>query len=140
MRGGVIGGCRVIATGTPGVMPAAFAVDEHPAGGDRHVLAVRGEVDLYTACELKEVFAAAIDAGRVRIIVDLAQTTFLDTSALSVLLSAFKRLRSRGGELVLVGLNEKIAKVFDITGLDKTFTILPTREAAIAAFATAGAA
>ena len=121
-------------------MPAAFAIDEHPTGGDRHVLAVRGELDLYTACELKEAFAEAIDAGRVRIIVDLAGTTFLDTSALSVLLSAFRRLRARGGELVLVGLNEKIAKVFDITGLDKTFTILPSREAALEAITTVNAA
>jgi anti-sigma B factor antagonist len=121
-------------------MPAAFAIDEHPVDSDRHVVAVRGELDLYTASELKEVFAGAIDAGRIRIIVDLADTTFLDTSALSVLLSAFKRLRSRGGALVLAGLNEKIAKVFEITGLDKTFTILPSREAAVEAIATADAA
>ena len=121
-------------------MPAAFAIDEHPVTGDRHVVAVRGELDLYTACELKEVFAGAIDAGRIRIIVDLAETTFLDTSALSVLLSAFKRVRSRGGTLVLVGLNDKIAKVFEITRMDQTFTIVPTREAAAEAITTADAA
>ena len=121
-------------------MRAHFAIEEHPVDGERHVVAVRGELDLYTASDLKEVFAHAIDTGRIRIIVDLAETTFLDTSALSVLLSASKRLRSQGGALVIVNLTEKIAKVFEITGLDQTLTILPTREVAIEAIATADAA
>jgi anti-sigma B factor antagonist len=121
-------------------MPAEFAIEEHPIDGERHVVAVRGDLDLFTASQLKAVFAQAIEAGRIRIIVDLAETTLLDSSALSVLMGALKRLRSRRGALVIVNLSENLCKIFKITALDQTFTILPTRAAAIAAVASADAA
>jgi len=116
-------------------MTAGFAITAQPIDAARHVLAVRGELDLFNASELKAVFARCIEAGRIRIIVDLAETTFVDSSGLSVLMDAFKRLRSRDGTLAIVNLNERIARILAITGLDQTFTILPTREAAIDAVA-----
>ena len=118
-------------------MPPEFAVTEHPIDGERHVLAVRGEIDLFTAPELKQVLAESIEAGRVRIIVDLTETTFLDSTALGVLIGAVKRLRSRDGALAIVNVDENIAKTFEITGLDQIFTILPTRDDAIEAVGAA---
>ena len=114
-------------------MPPDFAVTEHPIDAERHVLAVRGEIDLFTAPELKQVLAESIEAGRIRIIVDLAETTFLDSTALGVLIGAVKRLRSRDGALAIVNTDENIAKTFEITGLDQIFTILATREEAVEA-------
>jgi anti-sigma B factor antagonist len=111
-------------------MPPEFAVTEHPIDAERHVLAVHGEIDLFTAPELKQVLAECIEAGRIRIIVDLSETTFLDSTALGVLIGAVKRLRSRDGALALVNVDENIAKTFEITGLDQIFTILATREEA----------
>jgi anti-sigma B factor antagonist len=118
-------------------MPPEFAVTEHPIDAERHVLAVRGEIDLFTAPELKQVLAESIEAGRVRIIVDLTETTFLDSTALGVLIGAVKRLRSRDGALAIVNIDENIAKTFEITGLVQIFTILTTREAAVDAVAAA---
>jgi len=112
-------------------MPPDFAVTEHSIDAERHVLAVRGEIDLFTAPELKQVLAESIEAGRIRIIVDLTETTFLDSTALGVLIGAVKRLRSRDGALALVNIDENIAKTFEITGLDQIFTILDTREEAV---------
>ena len=112
-------------------MPPEFAVTEHPIDGERHVLAVRGEIDLFTAPELKQVLAESIEASRIRIIVDLTETTFLDSTALGVLIGAVKRLRSRDGALAIVNVDENIAKTFEITGLDQIFTIVPTREEAV---------
>ena len=120
-------------------MRTEFCIAELPIDAERHVVAVRGDLDLYSASELKEVFAHAIAAGQIRIIVDLTEATFLDSSALSVLLDAAKRLRSRHGALAIVNLNENLTRIFQITAMDQTFTILPTRNAAIEAFATAGA-
>jgi len=111
-------------------MPPDFAVTEHSIDAERHLLAVRGEIDLFTAPELKQVLAESIEAGRIRIIVDLTETTFLDSTALGVLIGAVKRLRSRDGALALVNVDENIAKTFEITGLDQIFTILDTREEA----------
>ncbi len=118
-------------------MPPEFAVTEHPIDAERHVLAVRGEIDLFTAPELKQVLAESIEAGRIRIIVDLTATTFLDSTALGVLIGAVKRLRSRDGALAIVNVDENIAKTFEITGLDQIFTILTTRDAAVDAVAAA---
>ncbi|MDP8968350.1 MAG: STAS domain-containing protein [Actinomycetota bacterium] len=112
-------------------MSPEFAITEHPIDGERHVLAVRGEIDLFTAPELKQVLAQSIEAGRVRIIVDLSDTTFLDSTALGVLIGAVKRLRSRDGALAIVNIDENISKTFEITGLDQIFTIVPTREEAL---------
>ncbi len=114
-------------------MSPDFAVTEHAIDSERHVLAVHGEIDLFTAPELKQVLAECIEAGRIRIVVDLTETTFLDSTALGVLIGAVKRLRSRDGALALVNVDENIAKTFEITGLDQIFTILPTREEAVRA-------
>ena len=75
----------------------------------------------------------AIEAGRTRIVVDLTDTTFLDSTALGVLIGAVKRLRSRDGVLTIVNIDPNIAKTFEITGLDQIFTIRPTRDEAIEA-------
>jgi anti-sigma B factor antagonist len=112
-------------------MSPEFAITEHPIDGERHVLAVRGEIDLFTAPELKQVLAESIEGGRIRIIVDLTDTTFLDSTALGVLIGAVKRLRSRDGALAIVNVDDNIAKTFEITGLDQIFTIVPTRDEAV---------
>ena len=118
-------------------MPPEFAITEQPIDTERHVLAVCGEIDLFTAPELKQVLADAIEAGRNRIIVDLTETTFLDSTALGVLIGAVKRLRSRHGALAIVNVDENIAKTFEITGLDQIFMILATRDEAIEAVGVA---
>ena len=113
-------------------MSPDFAIEEQP-DGERLVVAVRGEIDLFTAPELKQVLAEAIERGRVRIVIDLSDTTFLDSTALGVLIGAVKRLRARDGALALVNVDENIAKTFEITGLDQIFTIVATREEALRA-------
>ena len=114
-------------------MPAEFALSEEPLGEARHVVAVRGEIDLFTAPELKKTLQEAIEGGATRVVVDLSETTFLDSTALGVLIGAVKRLRSRDGSLVIVNTDTNIAKTFEITGLDQIFTILESRDAAVQA-------
>ncbi len=69
-------------------MPAEFALSEESLGEGRHVVAVRGEIDLFTAPELKKTLADAIENGAARVVVDLSETTFLDSTALGVLIGA----------------------------------------------------
>jgi anti-sigma B factor antagonist len=116
-----------------GQMPPEFALTEDSIDSERHVVAVRGEIDLFTAPELKQKLTDAIEGGKTRIVVDLTQTTFLDSTALGVLIGAVKRLRTRDGALVIVNVDQNIAKTFEITGLDQIFTIVGERDAAIAA-------
>lgn len=114
-------------------MPAEFSLSEEDLDGERHVVAVRGEIDLFTAPELKQKLTDSIEGGKTRIVVDLTDTTFLDSTALGVLIGAVKRLRTRDGALVIVNSDQNIAKTFEITGLDQIFTIVAERDAAIAA-------
>jgi anti-sigma B factor antagonist len=70
-----------------------FSARTEEAGDATYVIAVVGEADLYSAPELKHALDGAIDAGGRDIVVDLTKTTFIDSTALSVLVEATKRLR-----------------------------------------------
>jgi anti-sigma B factor antagonist len=118
-------------------MPPEFAIIEQGSEAGHYVIAARGEIDLFTAPELKQVLTDAIEGGQRRIAIDLSEVSFLDSTALGVLIGAVKRLRSREGALAIVNVDENISKTFEITGLDQIFTILPTREAAVDAVAAA---
>jgi anti-sigma B factor antagonist len=115
-------------------MPPEFSLTNEPVDGrDAVAVAVAGEIDLFTAPELKAALTDAVESGQTRIVVDLSATTFLDSTALGVLIGAVKRLRSRDGALTIVNQDATIAKTFEITGLDQIFTIRPTREEALEA-------
>jgi anti-sigma B factor antagonist len=112
-------------------MPPEFSLSQESLDSERHVVAVRGEIDLFTAPDLKSALSEAIDSGHTRIVVDLTDTTFLDSTALGVLIGAVKRLRSRDGRLTIVNVDDNIAKTFEITGLDQIFPISATRAEAV---------
>ena len=118
-------------------MAVEFEITDRKVDDDTHVIAVTGEIDLFTAPEFKQRMSAPIDEDRSNLIVDLTQTTFIDSSSLGVLIGAHRRLKLRGGSLVVVCNDEAIAKTFKITGLDGVFTLAPTIEAALADDATA---
>ena len=104
-----------------------------PVIDGRCVVVLSGEADLFGAPRLKEVLLGAIEAGAQRIVVDLTDTHFIDSTTLGVLIGASKRLRPAGGELVLVIDRPPIRKIFEITLLDRAFTICATRGDALAA-------
>ena len=113
-------------------MAIGFEIEDRGIDDDTHVVAVSGEIDLFTAPEFKQRLSAPIDAGRSQLVVDLSGTTFIDSSSLGVLIGAHRRLKLRGGSLVVVCANEAITKTFKITGLDGVFTVAPTVESALA--------
>ena len=90
------------------------------------VLAVRGEVDVYTAPRLREKLVELVSEGRYNLVVDLEAVDFLDSTGLGVLVEGLKRVKTREGELAIVATHDKILKIFDITGLNKAFPIHAT--------------
>ena len=121
------------------LMAIEFAITDRQIDGDSHVVAITGEIDLFTAPEFKERVSAPIDAGRTNVIIDLSETTFIDSSSLGVLIGAHRRLKVRGGALVVVCDNEAIVKTFRITGLDGVFTLVPSLDDALDGDAAVGA-
>jgi anti-sigma B factor antagonist len=96
------------------------------------VLAVSGEVDVYTAPRLRERLVDLVSQGHRQIVVDLEGVDFLDSTGLGVLVGGLKRLRSHGGDLSLVCTQARILKVFEITGLTTVFSIAETVDEATA--------
>jgi anti-sigma B factor antagonist len=101
------------------------------ASGDRTVVDVTGEIDVYTAPVLREELASLIDSEHTDLIVDLSQVAFMDSTGLGVLVGALKKVRTLGGDLRLVISEDKILKVFRITALTQVFTIHPTIDEAL---------
>lgn len=87
------------------------------------VIELEGEVDVYTAPQLKQQMISLLDAGAKQMVVDLTQVEYLDSTALGVLIGGLKRMRERDGNLSLVCPSPRIRRVFEITGLDKIFDI-----------------
>src|SRR4051794_12458276 len=109
-----------------------FAVEDDEVDSTTHVVEIAGEVDLYSAPELKAHVLDAIDAGKTRIIVDLTNTTFIDSTTLGVLVGARKRLREQEGTLAVVCPDPDKLGLFEMTGLDRVFSIHTDRGEALA--------
>ena len=89
----------------------------------RTVVNIEGEIDVYTAPTLREHLSDLVADGRHHLILDLEGVQFLDSTGLGVLVGGLKRVRSQDGTLELVCTQERILKVFRITGLTKVFPI-----------------
>lgn len=89
--------------------------------GQFTVVEVGGEVDVYTAPRLREAVVSAIDAGNVKLVIDVDRVDFLDSTGVGVLVGALKKVRGEGGTLDIVCTQPRLLKIFDITGLDKVF-------------------
>jgi anti-sigma B factor antagonist len=109
-----------------------FDINAERAEGNVWVIALSGEVDLYTAPEFKETLLDVIGQGAKHVVVDLTDTTFIDSTTLGVLVGGIKRLRPEGGQLVIVCSDRNITKIFEITGLNRVFPIHATRAEALA--------
>jgi anti-sigma B factor antagonist len=94
--------------------------------GDRTVVVVGGEIDVYTAPKLREQLVDLVNAGRYHLVVDMETVEFLDSTGLGVLVGGLKRVRAHDGSLRLVCTQERILKIFRITGLTKVFPIHDT--------------
>jgi len=109
-----------------------FDIKTEELSNDAYVIALTGEVDLYTAPEFKQQLLEVIGQGGKQVIVDFTSTTFIDSTTLGVLVGGVKRLRTNDGQLSLVCNDRNITKIFEITGLDRVFTISESRDEAVA--------
>jgi len=91
--------------------------------GDHTVIKLKGEVDIYTAPSLRETIVDTVEKGRYKIAVDLDEVVFLDSTGLGVLVGGLKRVKQHDGELGIICNQEKILRIFKITGLTKIFVM-----------------
>ena len=89
----------------------------------RAIVAVGGEIDVYTAPKLRDQITELVSNGSYNIVIDLEAVEFLDSPGLGVLVGGLKKVRAPDGSLELVCSQERLLKIFRITGLSKVFVI-----------------
>jgi anti-sigma B factor antagonist len=87
------------------------------------IVAVGGEIDVYTAPRLRDKITELVSDGSYDLVVDMQAVEFLDSTGLGVLVGALKKVRQHEGSLELVCTQERLLKIFRITGLAKVFVI-----------------
>lgn len=90
-----------------------------------------GRLDLLSAADLRQHLTDEIEAGRPNLIVDLGETTFVDSSGLGALIGGLKAARLAGGDLRLARPNEQVRVVLELTALERVLRQFPTVEQAL---------
>jgi anti-sigma B factor antagonist len=104
------------------------------AAGAASVIEEPADFDIYSAPAVRELAVQLIDGGATAIVFDMAGVTFMDNTALGVIVGAHKRLRSAGGEgAAVAGAGERVARCFAVTGLDRHVPMYATAAEALAA-------
>jgi len=101
--------------------------------GEVPVLSVRGEIDHATAPHLLERLVSMRDSVTKRLVIDLTDVSFIDSTGMGMLVAADEFVRSLGGELRLVVSVPDVLRVFTITGSVVRFKIHPTLSGALSA-------
>ena len=101
--------------------------------GGARLVTLRGELDAHDAPRLRATFADALEGAPagVRVVLDLAQVSFLDSTALGSIVGLLRRVREADGELRVVLPCAPAVRIFEITGLDAILATYPTRVAAL---------
>jgi anti-sigma B factor antagonist len=87
------------------------------------IVLIKGEIDAYTAPQLKSELVPIAEEKDTNLIIDLTEVSYIDSTGLGVFVGTLKSTRRSGGGLRLVGLNERVRRLFKITGLDEIMDI-----------------
>ena len=122
----------VLAARIPGGVDVDLTLATNEVDGAT-IIAVGGEIDVYTAPKLRDKITELVSAGVYDIIVDMEAVEFLDSTGLGVLVGGLKKVRAHDGSLQLICTQDRLLKIFRITGLAKVFVIHDSADGALAA-------
>ncbi|MGC1307704.1 MAG: STAS domain-containing protein [Phormidesmis sp.] len=94
-----------------------------------HVLTPAGILDGTKAKEIRAQVDSALDGGTKTLLMDLKDTTFVDSSGLGTLVSVLKKVRLNNGDMSVCSINPQVKMLFELTSMDRVFTIYENREA-----------
>jgi anti-sigma B factor antagonist len=108
-----------------------FGISQSDLDRRTSVISVEGELDLSTAPRLKWMLTDSLEAGHSLLVVDLSLATFMDSTALGVLVGVRRRLDD-DARVAIVCMRPNVLKIFEFAGLDGAFAIFPTLDEALA--------
>ena len=98
------------------------------------VFRMNGDIDINTSPEVKRSFDDAIKQRKEKVVINLKDVSYVDSSGLATLVEILKNLRAYGGKMKLTNLSSKVKGLFEITKLDKLFDIVGEEDEAVASF------
>ena len=98
----------------------------------RTIVSVGGEIDVYTAPKLRDKITELVGNGNYNLVIDMEKVDFLDSTGLGVLVGGLKKVRAHDGSMRLICNQERLLKIFRITGLAKVFAIHGSQADALA--------
>jgi anti-anti-sigma factor len=111
--------------------PAAFRVEVLPAPAGTLVLKLVGEHDLAASAGFRERVEAALGAGVRNVVIDMEETTFIDSSMLKELLRAHAAAGDAGGRMIVTAVAAPVERLLELTRASALLEIAPTRDAAL---------
>ena len=90
----------------------------------RVTISIDGELDAYTAPQLKEALSGVIADGEREVVLDARGVTFLDSTGLGTIVHGHKRLKEHGGSLAITKPRSSVFKVIEMTGLHRLIPVL----------------
>lgn len=109
----------------------SFAITHRELDASTSVVAVEGELDLTTAPRLKWMLVDSLEGARTGLVLDLTATTFMDSTALGVLVVVNRNLEP-GAAMAIVCPNANVLRIFELSGMDGAFALCPSFEEALA--------
>ena len=118
--------------------PAPFEAKAGDLENGVRTISVRGELDLSTAPELEGPLDQAVDDDAGSVLIDLTNCEFIDSTGIALIVRAWQRLQNgdSGRSLVLCSQNDQVRRVLEITGLELSIPVHPTRDEAMAALSS----
>ena len=111
-------------------MSLTVQTEEH---GDAVVVSVAGELDMATAPRLQDQITDLLDRGRNRLVFNLAEVSFCDSTGLSVFVRAKNSCEEAGGEVRLAAPQRGVLRILEVSGLVDVLNTYPTVDEAVAA-------
>ncbi len=112
--------------------PASSSVKEIRRSGGATVVVLTGDIDLHHVPHVHPVLLGECARKPARLIIDLAEVGYMDSSGVGVLVHAFQKVKANGGQLRLIGMSARVRSIFEVTRLDKYFVICGSEQEAMA--------
>lgn len=117
-------------------MVDVFKMNKRSLDAKTLVVDLIGEIDVYTAPDLRQNLCDTVDSGAANLVINLESVRYIDSSGLSVLLETHKRTRAREGRMSVICNHSQILKLFNLTGLNKVLQVYGTEAEAVEAVTT----
>lgn len=113
-------------------------IDVREIDDDIAILDVDGDIDLYSASDLRDSVFEQIDIGKTKVIINLENVTYIDSSGIGTLITSLSKIKKINGKMCIINVYDSVKKVFELTKLTTFFKIYANENEALEIFSSDG--